>query len=82
MLYKIPPVCKTLEEKKAYALGMINGAYLYAWMKDGTTYVGTCGSTYKEAVERIKAAFNEETGEKLNWEEPCPHIGHQFEEVK
>ena len=26
----------------------------YSWMKDGVTYVGTCGTTLKQAIERSR----------------------------
>lgn len=30
-----------------------DGITLFAWWKDGTQYVGTCGTTLKEALEKI-----------------------------
>lgn len=38
----------------AFYNGMINGVYLYAWMKDGTYYVGTTGRTFEEAKKEIE----------------------------
>lgn len=36
----------------------INGLAAYAWWKDGTQYVGTCGTTFKQAVARYQAEKN------------------------
>ena len=37
--------------------GLIEGVTKYAWWKDGTQYVGTCGTTLQEAIERIQEEF-------------------------
>jgi hypothetical protein len=37
---------------KAFA----SGVKWYAWWKDGTEMVGTCGQTYKEAEAEIRSA--------------------------
>jgi len=39
---------------QAYEQGLKDGIWKYAWMKDGVYYVGTTGSTYKEAIRRIE----------------------------
>jgi hypothetical protein len=44
---------------KEYYDGVLEGLFRYAWMKDGVYYVGSCGSTLKEAqsdVENERAA--------------------------
>ena len=33
--------------------GLIDGLTRYAWWKDGTQYVGTCGTTLKEAIQEV-----------------------------
>jgi hypothetical protein len=38
----------------AYNQGRIKGINDYAWYKDGCQYVGTCGKTYKKAVQPYK----------------------------
>ena len=38
----------------SYYDGMYQGIYLYAWMKDGTYYVGTTGRTFEEAKKEIE----------------------------
>lgn len=40
-------------ELTEYEQGFLAGIRLYAWMKDGTYYVGTTGSTLEQAVERF-----------------------------
>jgi len=39
----------TEREQQAYELGFRDGLATYSWMKDGTTWVGTCGTTLKDA---------------------------------
>jgi len=34
--------------------GMKDGIRLYAWWKDGVQYVGTCGTTLKDALKEIQ----------------------------
>lgn len=45
----------TLNRSIALALreAHLNGIRAYAWQKDGVTYVGTCGTTLKEAEELV-----------------------------
>lgn len=38
---------------KAMQYGYIEGMHAFAWMKDGTTYVGTCGTTLADAVKKV-----------------------------
>ncbi len=36
-----------------YRMGLIDGIVKYAHWKDGVQYVGTCGTTLKDALARI-----------------------------
>jgi len=36
-----------------YERGWIEGLTAYAWWKDGTEYVGTCGTTKTQAIQRF-----------------------------
>ena len=42
----------------AYHQGFVDGTKhgieYYAWWKDGVQYVGSCGTTLKEALEKVK----------------------------
>ena len=38
-------------EQRAYLDGVKSGLAAFAWWKDGTQYVGTCGNTLKQALE-------------------------------
>lgn len=38
-------------QKKA---GIIEGLKRFAWWKDGTQFVGTCGTTLKKAIEEVE----------------------------
>ena len=42
-----------------YIQGLKDGVYLYAWWKDGIQYVGTCGTTLKEAIRRIEKEYED-----------------------
>lgn len=37
-----------------YLMGVDHGLRAFSWMKDGTTYVGTCGTTLKEAQKMAR----------------------------
>lgn len=37
--------------------GLKEGITLYAWWKDGTQYVGSCGTTLKKALEDVDKEF-------------------------
>jgi len=39
--------------ERAYVGGMKDGIELYAWWKDGEQFVGSCGTTLKEAFDKI-----------------------------
>ena len=43
------------EEIEAYYDGLREGVHMYAYMKDGTYYVGTTGRTLKQAYADIEA---------------------------
>jgi predicted transcriptional regulator len=54
----------TKEEINAFYEGLREGVYMYAYMKDGTYYVGTTGKTLVKAyaeieAERQQSLFNE-----------------------
>ncbi len=42
----------------AYYDGLREGVYMYAYMKDGTYYVGTTGKTLKQAYAEIEEERN------------------------
>lgn len=41
----------------AWLQGYLEGLAAYAWWKDGVQYVGSCGTTLKEAVEEAKERY-------------------------
>lgn len=47
-------------EIKAYYEGVKEGLWRYAWWKDGVQYVGTTGTTLKEAVAKIDKELEKE----------------------
>lgn len=65
------PRDKSLEEQTAYAEGVVAGLYAFAWMKDGTYYVGSCGTTLKSAMRQVHEDYKTLTGRELpiieNW---------------
>lgn len=44
---------RTEDEIKEYYRGKRNGVWLYAYMKDGTYYLGTTGTTWRSAKAKI-----------------------------
>jgi hypothetical protein len=40
----------SIEQIKAYYVGLRTGLRQYAWWKDGVQYVGTCGRTLQDAI--------------------------------
>lgn len=57
---------KVLPERRdirKYCMGFIEGVTAFAWMKDGTYYVGTCGTTLKEVIKWVEEDFKELTGQ-------------------
>ena len=60
---------------KEYYDGVLEGLFRYAWMKDGVYYVGSCGSTLKEAqadVENERAADIAESAPKAPNKQSTP----------
>jgi exonuclease VII small subunit len=45
---------QAVAELKSYKEGLKEGLRMYAWWKDGTQYVGTCGTTLQHALEEIE----------------------------
>ena len=47
---------KSLEElqSSSYKTGLLEGLRRYAWWRDGVQYVGTCGTTLKDALNRVE----------------------------
>lgn len=43
---------------RGYMKGLKDGVHAYSWMKDGVYYVGSCGTTLKEAYTRIDKEEN------------------------
>ena len=54
-----------IAQTRAYYEGLCEGVARYAHWKDGVQYVGTTGSTLKEAIDRIKSK-EQETLNKFN----------------
>jgi len=42
---------KPQDDLSDYDRGYVDGLRAYAWWRDGTEYVGTCGTTLKNAIE-------------------------------
>ena len=40
--------------QRAWMDGFVAGLREYAWWKDGTQYVGSCGTTLEKAIERAQ----------------------------
>lgn len=49
---------KIANQREAYRQGFVDGLATYSWMKDGKTYVGTCGNLLKDAVRRPERHWN------------------------
>ena len=45
---------------RAWTDGVIAGLREYAWWKDGTQYVGSCGTTLKTAIARAESVWADE----------------------
>ena len=45
------------EKNEAFIDGAKHALWLYAWWKDGTQYVGTCGTTLEKAIEDIENEY-------------------------
>lgn len=50
--------------RDAYHKGMEDGMRRFAWWRDGTQYVGTCGMTLRQAVRQLDAEFGRACGHK------------------
>ena len=48
------------KEKEIYDKGFKAGLEAYAWWKDGIQYVGTSGTTLKQALEKLEEIWNYE----------------------
>ena len=44
---------ESVKEIKAYYKGKRNGIWLFVWWKNGVQQVGSCGTTYTEAVAGV-----------------------------
>jgi hypothetical protein len=44
--------------QEVYKTAYIDGLTAYSWMQDGKTYVGTCGTTLREAIEKVEKTWN------------------------
>jgi hypothetical protein len=64
--------------RDAYLRGFLDGIREYAWWKDGVQYVGSCGTTLKDAIATAKR--DKELG-KLIYEYLCKQAGKLFEDV-
>ena len=51
--------------EKAYKQGFIDGLVCFAHWKDGTEYIGTCGTTLKSAIAVAETQWNYRTLENL-----------------
>jgi hypothetical protein len=51
----------TKSQLAAYREGYLYALWQFAWHKDGDTYVGSCGKTYRQA----KAEFEDQYQEQL-----------------
>lgn len=47
-------------ERKSFFDGIVEGYRRYAYWKDGVEYVGTCGTTLKDAISELKKEFGYE----------------------
>ena len=47
-------VCVINSHEKLYRKGYEDGLSAYAWWKDGIQYVGTCGTTLKQALKEAE----------------------------
>lgn len=53
-------------QNRAYRAGMKAGLTEFAWWKDGTQYVGTCGTMLADAVATIRDSNHYEP-ERVDW---------------
>ena len=48
--------------QQAWLNGFVAGLKEYAWWKDGTQYVGSCGTTLQQAIERAMRDYAVKAG--------------------
>ena len=48
-----------------YIEGFLNGVKFFAYWKDGTEYVGTCGKTYLEVLTEVNELLKERAEEEV-----------------
>ena len=41
-------------KRRSYIIGKLDAYHDFAWMKDGVTYLGTCGTRYYEFIQPLK----------------------------
>jgi len=41
-----------------YKKGFIDGLNAYAWWRDGSQWVGSCGTSLREAIEKVESLYN------------------------
>ena len=51
-----------MSEILAWYRGHVEGLRRFAWWKDGVEYVGTCGTTLADAIERARVEYWTEQG--------------------
>ena len=63
-LYSISPrpsftshIAEELARDEEFIKGVKAGIELYAWWKDGIQYVGSCGTTLKDATSEVDKEF-------------------------
>jgi len=56
-VYEVNEVDKRIERLKEVARKTL---WDWAWWKDGVQYVGSCGTTYKEALAELEKRLREE----------------------
>lgn len=62
-----------VEKVKAYYDGYRAGLNEYAWWKDGTEYVGTCGVLLKDAIAIVRRYENNSLAEVARKQKDQPH---------
>ena len=65
---------------RAWTDGVIAGLREYAWWKDGTQYVGSCGTTLKDAIARAETVWADEPDDGSRMMRWNPHKA-KYEEL-
>lgn len=60
-------------EDKNYVTGLKDGIRKYAWWKDGEQYVGSCGTTLKQALEGVDHEFSSQHNYTKSHKLWCAH---------